>query len=74
MPVCVLKECLFKDESMLVLSRKIGERILIGDNVVVVVVRMTGGTVKLGIEAPKSMGIVREELVEPQEGEVISHG
>jgi carbon storage regulator len=47
---------------MLVLSRKVGERILIGDNISVTVVRITGGGVRLGVEAPTDMAVVRQEL------------
>ena len=47
---------------MLVLSRKVGERILIGDNIAVTVVRLAQGGVRLGIEAPHDMVVVREEL------------
>ena len=47
---------------MLVLSRKAGERILIGDDVAITVVRIGPNSVRIGIEAPKSMNIVREEL------------
>lgn len=47
---------------MLVLSRKIGERIWIGDDIAVTVVRITGGGVRIGIEAPNEMPVVREEL------------
>jgi carbon storage regulator len=47
---------------MLVLSRKVGERIRIGDAVTVTVVRVTGGGVRLGIEAPAEMPVIREEL------------
>ena len=47
---------------MLVLSRKIGERVLIGENIAVTVVKMTSGGVRLGIEAPSEMPVVREEL------------
>lgn len=47
---------------MLVLSRKIGERVMVGDRVVVTVVRIGPNAVRLGIEAPKDMNIVREEL------------
>ncbi len=51
---------------MLVLSRKPGERILIGDNVTVTIVRIGPNAVKLGIDAPKELNIVREELcIEP---------
>lgn len=47
---------------MLVLSRKPGERVLIGDNVTVTVVRVGPNSVRLGIDAPHEMNIVREEL------------
>lgn len=47
---------------MLVLSRKPGERILIGDEVAVTIVRIGPNTVRLGIDAPRTMNIVREEL------------
>jgi carbon storage regulator len=48
--------------TMLVLSRKPGERILIGDDIAVTVVRIGPNTVRLGIDAPRSMNIVRDEL------------
>lgn len=47
---------------MLVLSRKPGERIMIGDEVTVTIVRIGPNNVRIGIEAPRSMNIVREEL------------
>jgi len=47
---------------MLVLSRKPGERILVGEDVTVTIVRVGPNSVRLGIEAPRSVGIVREEL------------
>lgn len=47
---------------MLVLSRKPGEKILIGDDVVVTIVRIGPNTVRIGIEAPRTMNIVREEI------------
>ena len=47
---------------MLVLSRKPGERILIGDNVTVTIVRIGPNNVRIGIDAPREMNIVREEL------------
>jgi len=47
---------------MLVLSRKAGERIWIGEDISVTVVRISGGGVRIGIEAPKEMPVVREEL------------
>jgi carbon storage regulator len=50
---------------MLVLSRKPGERILIGDSVAVTIVRIGPNSVRLGIDAPRDMNIVREELCMP---------
>lgn len=47
---------------MLVLSRKQGEQIRIGDNVVVTVHRLSGNRVSLGIEAPADCKIMRGEL------------
>ena len=49
---------------MLVLSRKVGERILVGDNITITVVRMAQGVVRIGVEAPNDMPIVREEIKE----------
>lgn len=49
---------------MLVVSRKVGERILIGDKIAVTVVKINGGGVRIGIEAPAELAIMREELAE----------
>ncbi len=51
---------------MLVLSRKVGQRILIGDKISVTVVRIGQGGVRLGIEAPDDLEVVREELKSQQ--------
>jgi carbon storage regulator len=47
---------------MLVLSRKVGEKILIGDKISVTVVRVAQGIVRIGVEAPQDLPIVREEI------------
>ncbi|HUE69762.1 MAG TPA: carbon storage regulator [Pirellulaceae bacterium] len=47
---------------MLVLSRKATERIRLGDNIVVTVVRVSGDRVRLGIEAPPDVLVLRDEL------------
>jgi carbon storage regulator len=47
---------------MLVLSRKVGEKILIGDEIVVTVVRVAQGVVRIGVDAPERLPIVREEI------------
>lgn len=60
---------------MLVLSRKAGERILIGDDVVITVVRIGPHSVHIGIEAPETMNIVRSEIVDAaiaQSGDAIA--
>jgi len=49
---------------LLVVTRKIGERILIGDKIVVTVVKIGSGSVRIGIEAPPEMAVMREELAE----------
>jgi carbon storage regulator len=49
---------------MLVLSRKVGEQIVIGDNITVVVNKVTGNRISLGISAPSDVRIVRGELKE----------
>jgi carbon storage regulator len=56
---------------MLVLSRKVGEQIQIGDEITVTVVRIAGGNVRLGIEAPKTTPIAREELQESLQHEEV---
>ena len=48
---------------MLVLTRKLMEKLFIGDDICVTVVRLEGGQVRLGIEAPREVAVVRAELV-----------
>lgn len=47
---------------MLVLSRKEGEKLVIGENIVITVNRIAGNRVAIGIEAPREVSIVRGEL------------
>ncbi|MDD3594610.1 MAG: carbon storage regulator CsrA [Candidatus Gastranaerophilales bacterium] len=49
---------------MLVLSRKTGQKIIINDDIEVVVLEVKGDTVKLGIEAPRNVTIYRHEIYE----------
>lgn len=49
---------------MLVLSRKIGEEIMIGDDIRLVVYRIQGNRVRLGIMAPEGVPVFRSELLE----------
>ena len=48
---------------MLVLSRKLGEKIRIGDNICITVVDIDRGKIRLGIEAPRDVPIYRDELL-----------
>ena len=47
---------------MLVLTRKIGEGIVIGDDVTITIVEMKGGNVRIGIDAPRKKKIYRQEI------------
>lgn len=49
---------------MLVLTRKLGQKLIISDNIVVTVLDVRGDTIKLGIDAPRSISIFREELLQ----------
>jgi carbon storage regulator len=51
-----------KESAVLVLSRRRGERIMIGDQIVVTVAKLENGQVRLGIEAPREIAVFREEI------------
>jgi carbon storage regulator len=54
---------------MLVLTRKIGEQIIINDDIVVTVVSVKGNQVRLGFTAPPAVSICREELLNTAQAE-----
>ena len=54
---------------MLILSRRIGEAIVISDNVRILVLSASGGTVRLGIDAPRDVEVHREEVSRRLKGE-----
>lgn len=49
---------------MLVLTRKLNEKILIGDNIVITVLEVRGDSIRLGIDAPRGVTIQRSEVIE----------
>lgn len=49
---------------MLIITRKLGERVTIGDDVTVTLLEIKGGQVRLGIQAPRNVAIHREEIYE----------
>lgn len=49
---------------MLILSRKTGERLMIGDDIEIVVLEVKGDQIKIGVETPKTMKVYRGEVYE----------
>jgi carbon storage regulator len=49
---------------MLILTRRIGETVMIGQDITVTIVGMKGGQIRLGISAPKNVAVHREEIFE----------
>ena len=56
--------------STLILTRRIGESLVIGDNVTVRVLSVKGNQVRLGVEAPREVSVHREEIAERIRAEV----
>ena len=57
---------------MLVITRKKGESLLIGDDIEITVVKLDDGSVKLAIDAPRDITILRKELYKEEEQENMS--
>jgi carbon storage regulator len=54
---------------MLILTRRIGESVVIGDDIKLTVLGVKGSQVRLGIDAPKTVSVHREEIYERIQGE-----
>jgi len=54
---------------MLIITRKKGESLMIGDDIEVTISKLEDGSVKLGIQAPKDISILRKELYEQVKNE-----
>lgn len=52
---------------MLVLTRKLGQEIIIGDNIRIMVVDIDRGKIRLGVQAPKEIPVYRAELLEREQ-------
>jgi|TARA_R110000782_G_scaffold50366_1_gene109278 carbon storage regulator len=57
------------ENNMLVLTRKVGQKVMIGDNIEVTILAINGGQIKVGIAAPKSVDVDREEIRKRKQGE-----
>jgi len=55
---------------MLILTRKVGESLVIGDDVSVIVLGVKGNQVRIGVDAPKSVSVHREEIYKRIQGDV----
>jgi carbon storage regulator len=51
-----------EDPLVLILTRRIGETVMIGDDITVTVLRVKGNQVRLGVNAPKTVSVQREEI------------
>lgn len=62
---------------MLILTRRVGETVMIGDEVVVTVLGIKGNQVRIGVKAPRNVTVHREEIFDrinkqPDEGDAVS--
>src|SRR3954453_21818528 len=60
-----------RENPMLVLSRKLGEKIVIGDNIVITVVKIDRNQIRIGIEAPQNVPVYREEIAPLRTGKPV---
>jgi carbon storage regulator len=58
----VLCELLIQEKKMLILTRRVGETLMVGDEVTVTVLGVKGNQVRIGVNAPKEVAVHREEI------------
>ena len=54
---------------MLILTRRVGETVMIGEDIAITVLRVKGNQVRLGVDAPKTVSVQREEIYQRMQGE-----
>ena len=63
---------------MLILTRRVGESVVIGEDVTVTVLGVKGNQVRIGVNAPRSVSVHREEIYDrirsEHDGEILAHG
>lgn len=57
---------------MLILTRRVGETVMIGDDIAITVLRVKGNQVRLGLDAPKNVSVQREEIYQRMQGTAAS--
>jgi carbon storage regulator len=62
------------DEIVLILTRRIGEKLNIGDDIQIIVLGTKGNQVRIGINAPKEVAVHREEIYEKIKHEGLANG
>ena len=63
-----------KGANMLILTRKVGESLVIGDDVSIIVLGVKGNQVRIGVDAPKSVSVHREEIYNKIQDEKATDG